>query len=47
LEEEYEGAQAALTRCLNAAVQADPALAGGLGSTTALLTVAAAARVIW
>ncbi len=47
MEEEYEGAQAALTRCLNAAVQADPALAGGLGSTTALLTVAAAARVIW
>ena len=42
LEEEYEGAQTALQNCLTAAVQADPALAGGLGSTTALMTVAAA-----
>jgi hypothetical protein len=47
LEEKYEGAQTALSCCLNAAVQADPALAGSLGSTTALLTVAAAARVLW
>ena len=42
LEEEYEGAQTALRNCLTAAWQADPALAGGLGSTTALMTVAAA-----
>jgi hypothetical protein len=47
LEEEYEGAQTALQNCLTAAVQADPALAGGLGSTAALLMVAAAARVLW
>jgi hypothetical protein len=47
LEEEYEGAQTVLRNCLTAAWQADPALAGGLGSTAALLTVAAAARVLW
>jgi hypothetical protein len=47
LEEEYEGAQNALRNCLTAAWQADPTLAGRLGSTAALLTVAAAARVLW
>jgi hypothetical protein len=47
LEEEYEGAQTALRSCLTAAWQADPTLAGCLGSTAALLSVAAAARVLW
>jgi hypothetical protein len=47
MEEEYEGAQTALVRCLNAAMRADPEVAGSLGSMTALLTVVAAARVLW
>ncbi len=45
LEEEYEGSQYALRQCLNAAMRADREVAGG--STTALLMVAAAARVLW
>jgi hypothetical protein len=47
LQSEYDGCQLSLTRCLSTALQEDPAVAGTLGSTTAVLSLVAAARVIW
>ena len=47
LQSEYDDCQSSLSRCLSAALQADPAVAGTLGSTTAVLSLVAAARVIW
>jgi hypothetical protein len=46
-EEQLGEARSALARCLSAALQADPAIAEGLGSATGILMTVAAARLLW
>jgi hypothetical protein len=47
LQTEYDGCQLSLSCCLEAALLSDPAVAGTLGSITAVLSLVAAARLIW